>query len=712
MGAVYRAHREGVGEVALKTLVGEVTQEERDRFRREAQLLASLRHPAIVPVHTAGEASGLLYFAMGIVEGESLEAKIRREGPLDPEKAVRLLCKIADGVAYANERKIVHRDLKPANVLLDEQGQPLVTDFGLARQLDEKNRLTKTGEIMGTPAFMSPEQAFGRTHEIDERTDVYGLGAILYATLAGRPPFQGGSPFETIKLVRDRDPEPIGGAVPPSLEDFLVRALAKRPEDRPQTAREFARELEEALRARQGISRLVVGLLGVTLVCVLLTGALVWRVLEKRRQEHGDGSASPTPAPVTSASARPNPRLTALLESVSSTIDRSTVDHKAWVSPETLRQLKQESTRVGLESERAQLHAVLARLYEQALSGDAVHFEQLDVAELPLPEDADLRGRIARRWLALAVERSAQVAIDPSAVAMASMKIKSETDVEDWFRKKIVKMKPAFGALARARAADPTLPRFPRELDAFFERTLFGAHIASRIVYEKAWQDAFDKLEDHPIQDLFQAKFAIDALGRELDEVVHKETEIRASALRRLGVAIGDRPPENDPRLDGTFRQALEANPTNEVLQGALRESQALTGGVTQLNEQFWTRALESAERLLKRLDPNESPVVRDLAEMVLFEVVRHIIWLREPERVVALLEGYSKLVSDGSKEYSSKFAAAASAFTRQNAKGWGGADAERIRLGYDEVCASTLNDHDRHLGEITQSLTNPSEGH
>src|SRR5262249_30196414 len=140
MGAVYRARREGVGEVALKTLIGAVSQEELDRFRREAQLLASLRHPTIVPVHTAGEVSGLLYFAMGLIEGESLDAKLRREGALEPEKAVKLLCEIADGVAYANERHVIHRDLKPANILLDQEGHPLVTDFGLARQLDEKER--------------------------------------------------------------------------------------------------------------------------------------------------------------------------------------------------------------------------------------------------------------------------------------------------------------------------------------------------------------------------------------------------------------------------------------------------------------------------------------------------------------------------------------------------------------------------------------------
>jgi serine/threonine protein kinase len=702
MGAVYRARRDGVGEVALKTLIGGVTQEELDRFRREAQLLASLRHPAIVPVHTAGQVQGLLYFAMGLVEGESLEAKIRREGPLPPEKAVRLLCQIADAVGYANERKIVHRDLKPANVLLDESGNPYVTDFGLARQMDEneRDRLTRTGEIMGTPSFMSPEQAMGRTREIDERTDVYGLGGILYAALAGRPPFQGRSPFETIKLVRESEPEAIGGAVSPALEDFVARALAKRPDDRPATAREFARELEEALRDRGGISRLVLALLGVTFVCVVATGLLVWRVVEKR---HESANASPTPAP-TPTPAKSNQRLTQLLENITASLDR-----KVWPSPDYIRQLHQEVPHATADPDRAALEPVLVRLYDQAASGaDVVRLEQLTTAEIPLPEDPDLRKKVAQRWLAGAFEHSRTVRMDPAFAAMSGLKTQEE--IEAYLRRGIVNMKPVFDRLVHARAADPTLPPFPPVLEDFFLRVLVGSHIVGSDVFEASWREAFGKYKDQPLSDLLEAKFELSRLNGKLDLTVKKHNSIRTDALTKLGLREATEraalASKDIPRtIELAYNEARDRAPTNPAIVEAEAQLVEARTELSQAEADLRDKTLVWSEKFLSRLD--DSNCSREYAELTIYDVARHLMWDNQADRVVAVFEKLAAVVAPTGRDYVPKFVAASIAFVRcKPTPAWNTAEGERIRTELGDLTATTADAHDRHLGEVTQVLT------
>jgi serine/threonine protein kinase len=338
---------------------------------------------------------------MEIIEGESLEARIRREGRLPPEEAARIVTEVAQGVAYAHERKIVHRDLKPANVLLDTEGHAFVTDFGLGRQLGDENRLTRTGEVLGTPWFMAPEQALGHSKWIDERADVYGLGAILYCALAGRPPFVGATALETIELVRTSPPDPIEG-LSPALEDLLARVLAKNPDDRPQTALELASELDEALHARGSLPRgLVRALLVVAGLCVVATGALVARVLEKRPHPRGEADASPSPVTSASAIVRPSPKLTALLEGIGSSLDRKRLPL------DSLQQLKAILDAPGTsEGERDRIRAVLGRVYDVASAGDVARFERFVELDLPLPDDPQVRDRLVRRWLEIAADRA------------------------------------------------------------------------------------------------------------------------------------------------------------------------------------------------------------------------------------------------------------------------------------------------------------------
>src|SRR6185503_4986516 len=162
-----------------------------DRFHREIHLAASLQHPHIVPLLSAGEAGGLLYYSMPLVEGESLRARLTREGELPVMESVRILRDVADALSYAHRHGVVHRDIKPDNVLLSDS-HALVTDFGVAKALDEarQSSITGTGLALGTPAYMAPEQAAADPHT-DHRADIYALGVLGYEILAGRPPFRG-----------------------------------------------------------------------------------------------------------------------------------------------------------------------------------------------------------------------------------------------------------------------------------------------------------------------------------------------------------------------------------------------------------------------------------------------------------------------------------------------------------------------------------------
>ena len=260
MGVVYKARQVKLNRpVALKMiLAGNLAGEaEIQRFYLEAEAAANLDHPGIVPIFEVGQHEGQHYFSMGFVEGQSLAQRVA-EGPLPPREAASLMVQIAEAVQYAHEKEVIHRDLKPGNVLLDAQGHPKVTDFGLAKKLRSDSALTASGQIMGTPSYMPPEQAEARA-DIGPLADVYSLGAILFCLLTGRPPFQAANVMETLKQVLEQDPpapRTLNAAIPLDLETIALKCLRKEPHRRYASARELAEDLnrflaDEPIRARQ-----------------------------------------------------------------------------------------------------------------------------------------------------------------------------------------------------------------------------------------------------------------------------------------------------------------------------------------------------------------------------------------------------------------------------------------------------------------------------
>jgi serine/threonine protein kinase/tetratricopeptide (TPR) repeat protein len=253
MGIVYRARQMALNRtVALKVIRagGFATDAERLRFQNEAEAVAQLDHPQIVPIHEVGERGGLLYFSMKLVTGAGLDERLDHyQG--DPRASARVTMLVAEAVHHAHQRGILHRDLKPANILLDERGDPHVTDFGLARRIEGEGELTRSGLIVGTPSYMSPEQASGKKGTpLTTATDVYGLGSILYALLAGRAPHAGSSLVETLDLVREASPEPPSRRnpiVPRDLEVICLKCLEKDPSRRYPDAQALADDLQRWL---------------------------------------------------------------------------------------------------------------------------------------------------------------------------------------------------------------------------------------------------------------------------------------------------------------------------------------------------------------------------------------------------------------------------------------------------------------------------------
>src|SRR5947207_414653 len=219
-----------------------------ERFRREIQLAAKLQHPHIVPLLSAGAAEGLLYYTMPLIEGESLRAKLVRQGELPIPEAVRILLDVADALAYAHEHGLVHRDIKPDNVLISGK-HAVVTDFGVSKALSTatgKATLTSIGVALGTPAYMAPEQA-AADPSTDHRADIYALGVVAYEVLTGHPPFSGLSAQQVLAAHMTEPVTPVRrrrATVPPALETLVMHCLAKHAADRPQTAGEVLRALE------------------------------------------------------------------------------------------------------------------------------------------------------------------------------------------------------------------------------------------------------------------------------------------------------------------------------------------------------------------------------------------------------------------------------------------------------------------------------------
>ncbi|NIP84031.1 MAG: protein kinase, partial [Planctomycetales bacterium] len=255
MGIVYKARQISLDKlVALKMILAGrfATEEDVRRFHTEARAAANLKHPHIVPVYEVGEQEGQLYFSMDYIEGQDLHEAIS-EHPLPPRKAAAYVAIVARAIAYAHTQGVLHRDLKPSNILIDKNDQPWITDFGLAKRAEGDSQLTATGQVLGTPEYMPPEQAQGDRQHIGPRSDVYSLGAVLYTLITGDPPFQGENVTATLLQVIHNQPVPIRKvirSVDRDLDTICLKCLEKQPSSRYGTADELADELERYLQHR------------------------------------------------------------------------------------------------------------------------------------------------------------------------------------------------------------------------------------------------------------------------------------------------------------------------------------------------------------------------------------------------------------------------------------------------------------------------------
>ena len=260
MGVVFRARQMSLNRiVALKMILAGrlATEREVQRFRAEAEAVAKLRHPNIVAIHEVGIHEGQHYFSMDLVQGRNL-ASLVREHPLPPTTAARYVQAIAAAIHHAHEQGVLHRDLKPSNVLIDETDQPRITDFGLAKLFETGSDITLSGQVLGSPNFMPPEQAAGRNEEVGPQSDLYSLGAILYHLLTGRPPFAAQTVQATLAKVLQAEPlapRALNEAVPRDLETICLKCLEKDPRRRYRTAQELADELGRFLRGEPIVAR-------------------------------------------------------------------------------------------------------------------------------------------------------------------------------------------------------------------------------------------------------------------------------------------------------------------------------------------------------------------------------------------------------------------------------------------------------------------------
>jgi serine/threonine protein kinase len=252
MGVVYKARQTKLDRiVAIKTLRGglNATQEDIDRFQTEAESAAKLLHPGIVAIHEVGEVDGRHFFSMDFVEGQNLDELIR-DTSLSGERAARYLNSIAESIEVAHGQGILHRDLKPSNVLIDSSDRPRISDFGLAKRIASDSKHTATGQILGTPSYMPPEQAIGDNENVGCRSDVYALGGLMYAMLTGRPPFRADSSVATVMQVINDEPVPprrLNSGIDQDLETICLKCLEKNPRARYETAAQVADECQRFL---------------------------------------------------------------------------------------------------------------------------------------------------------------------------------------------------------------------------------------------------------------------------------------------------------------------------------------------------------------------------------------------------------------------------------------------------------------------------------
>jgi eukaryotic-like serine/threonine-protein kinase len=252
MGIVYLARQKSLRRlVALKMILAEnlASPEDKQRFRKEAEAAAQLDHKGIVPIFEVGEHEGRPFFSMAYIEGGNLAARLR-DGPMPCEQAAAIVLEVTEAVAYAHQHGVIHRDLKPSNVLLDMDGHTRVADFGLAKLADGLSHLTLSGQVLGTPTYMAPEQAAGKAHAVGPAADLYSLGAVLYCLVTGRPPFQAATPIETLRQVVEQEPVSLrylNGAVSRDLDTICRKCLQKEPAKRYPSAAALAGDLRRFL---------------------------------------------------------------------------------------------------------------------------------------------------------------------------------------------------------------------------------------------------------------------------------------------------------------------------------------------------------------------------------------------------------------------------------------------------------------------------------
>ncbi|MDF1664545.1 MAG: protein kinase [Planctomycetota bacterium] len=262
IGIVYEAIHQGLNRrVALKTILStkQENKEALERFEIEAHSMARLRHPNIVPIYDVGKDSGMVYLAMELASSGTLADRLKAQGKLEVQEALTLCAKLASGLHHAHTQNIIHRDMKPSNVLSSENGEPLITDFGLAKRIDEDRDISKTGALLGTLSYMPPEQLEGKHCRIDGRADVYALGATLYEMLTGEPPFAARQGQELLVAILVMPPPKLSDSsddkFPSEVETILTRCLAKDPDDRYETAADLAEDCRRVLVAEDIVAQ-------------------------------------------------------------------------------------------------------------------------------------------------------------------------------------------------------------------------------------------------------------------------------------------------------------------------------------------------------------------------------------------------------------------------------------------------------------------------